>query len=238
MRSRWPPARRTSGAGWSSTSQRCSRRAAASSAPIDQARHGSPSGYGWITVVAPIVIAAPVYFAGDMTFGGLMMAVGAFNQVHASLRWFVDNIGGIADWRATLLRVAAFRSAMLKADELHDVEKRIAFAEAEAGHLTLRHIAGRFARTAAPSWPSACRRSSPASGSWSPATPARARRCSSGRSPGLWPWGSGRIGLPKGEAGHLHSAHALFPAGVAAGRCCAYPLGSRQISPRPSWPRR
>ena len=37
-----------------------------------------------------------------MTFGGLMMAVGAFNQVHSSLRWFIDNIGGIADWRATL----------------------------------------------------------------------------------------------------------------------------------------
>ena len=41
------------------------------------------AGYGWITVVAPIVIASPVYFAGDMSFGGLMMAVGAFNQVHA-----------------------------------------------------------------------------------------------------------------------------------------------------------
>ena len=106
------------------------------------------AGYGWVTVVAPIVIAAPVYFAGDMSFGGLMMAVGAFNQVHAALRWFVDNIGGIADWRATLLRVAAFRSAMLKVDELHDVEKRIAFTEAEAGHMTLRQgrgvVAGRL----------------------------------------------------------------------------------------------
>jgi putative ATP-binding cassette transporter len=60
------------------------------------------SGYGWVTIVAPIIIAAPVYFGGDMTFGGLMMAVGAFNQFHASLRWFVDNIGSIADWRATL----------------------------------------------------------------------------------------------------------------------------------------
>lgn len=80
------------------------------------------AGYGWITVVALLIIAAPIYFSGDLTFGGLMMAVGAFNQVHASLRWFVDNIGGITDWRATLLRVAAFRAAMLKVDELHDIE--------------------------------------------------------------------------------------------------------------------
>lgn len=74
------------------------------------------AGYGWMTIVAPIVIAAPVYFGGDMTFGGLMMAVGAFNQVHASLRWFVDNVGSIADWRATLMRVATFRIALLSAD--------------------------------------------------------------------------------------------------------------------------
>ena len=31
-----------------------------------------------------------------------MMAVGAFNQVQLSLRWYVDNFSSIADWRATL----------------------------------------------------------------------------------------------------------------------------------------
>ena len=140
------------------------------------------SGYGWVTVVAPIVIAAPVYFAGDMSFGGLMMAVGAFNQVHAALRWFVDNIGGIADWRATLLRVAAFRSAMLKVDELHDVEKRIAFTQVEAGHLTLDNI-----EVASPA---GCTRLADAHIDIGPGErvvvtgdPGRARRCSSGRSP-------------------------------------------------------
>lgn len=71
------------------------------------------AGYGWVTVVAPIVIASPVYFAGDLSFGGLMMAAAAFTQVHSALRWFVDNIGGIADWRATLLRVASFRLALI-----------------------------------------------------------------------------------------------------------------------------
>ena len=72
------------------------------------------AGYGWITVVAPIVIASPVYFAGDLTFGGLMMAAAAFTQVHSALRWFIDNTGAIADWRATLLRVASFRLALIR----------------------------------------------------------------------------------------------------------------------------
>ena len=69
------------------------------------------AGYGWLTLVAPILVAAPAYFAGSLSFGGLMMAAGAFIQVQSSLRWFVDNFSTIADWRATLLRVADFRRA-------------------------------------------------------------------------------------------------------------------------------
>ncbi|HEY4078965.1 MAG TPA: SbmA/BacA-like family transporter [Rhizomicrobium sp.] len=76
------------------------------------------AGYGWLTLVAPILVAAPAYFSGSISFGGLMMAVGAFNQVQQSLRWFVDNFSTIADWRATLLRVAEFRRALLVCDEL------------------------------------------------------------------------------------------------------------------------
>ena len=63
-------------------------------------------------IVAPILVAAPAYFNSGMTFGELMMLVGAFNQVQQSLRWFVDNFPGIADWRATLLRVANFRNTL------------------------------------------------------------------------------------------------------------------------------
>jgi putative ATP-binding cassette transporter len=79
------------------------------------------AGYGWLTLVAPILVAAPVYFAGNLSFGGLMMAAGAFTQVQQSLRWFVDNFSTIADWRATLLRVADFRRALCDCDLRSDV---------------------------------------------------------------------------------------------------------------------
>ncbi len=68
--------------------------------------------------MAPILVASPAYFAGNLSFGGLMMAAGAFNQVQSSLRWFVDNFSTIADWRATLLRVADFRRAVLNCDTI------------------------------------------------------------------------------------------------------------------------
>ena len=81
------------------------------------------AGYGWLTLVAPILVAAPAYFAGNLSFGGLMMAAGAFIQVQSSLRWFVDNFSTIADWRATLLRVADFRRALMRSNDLAAVPK-------------------------------------------------------------------------------------------------------------------
>jgi putative ATP-binding cassette transporter len=76
------------------------------------------SGYGWIAIIVPILVAAPGYFHGGLTIGGLMMVVGAFNQVQASLRWFVDQFPSIADWRATLRRVSAFKAALDKVDRI------------------------------------------------------------------------------------------------------------------------
>src|SRR5580698_3224360 len=70
------------------------------------------AGFGWVTNVAPILVAAPLYFTGKISFGGLMMAAAAFTQAQSSLRWFVDNFSVIADWRATLFRVASFRHAL------------------------------------------------------------------------------------------------------------------------------
>jgi putative ATP-binding cassette transporter len=80
------------------------------------------AGYGWLMLVAPILVAAPAYFSGALTFGGMMMAVGAFNQLQLSLRWYVDNFSSIADWRATLLRVAEFRRALIACDALGHVK--------------------------------------------------------------------------------------------------------------------
>ena len=98
------------------------------------------AGFGWITLVAPIIVAAPLYFQGTLSFGGLMMAAAAFNQTQSSLRWFVDNFSVIADWRATLLRVATFRRALMMADALGESESRISYEEGEPGEIVLDEL--------------------------------------------------------------------------------------------------
>ncbi len=88
------------------------------------------SGYGWLALVVPILVAAPGYFSGGLSFGGVIMVIGAFNQVQQALRWFVDNFHRIADWRATLLRVAALHDALGAPDPTGRDRGRIAVATA------------------------------------------------------------------------------------------------------------
>jgi putative ATP-binding cassette transporter len=90
------------------------------------------AGYGWCTIVAPILVAAPGYFGGDLSFGELMMIVGAFIQVQQSLRWFIDNFSTIADWRAMLQRIASFVQTVMTVDKVGATENRIEFVK-EAG---------------------------------------------------------------------------------------------------------
>src|SRR5450631_4846563 len=95
------------------------------------------AGFGWVTIVAPILVATPLYFNGKVSFGGLMMAAGAFSQAQSSLRWFVDNFSAIADWRATLLRVANFRHALIGIHEPSGFESRIEYTEGEPGVISM-----------------------------------------------------------------------------------------------------
>ena len=106
----------------SATSGACSTRRSAAVVGAMRRLSGSlarltwiTSGYGWLAIVVPILAAAPGYFSGELTIGGLMMVVGAFNQVQAALRWFVDNFPEIADWRATLASGRALHEALDRA---------------------------------------------------------------------------------------------------------------------------
>ncbi len=155
--------------------------------------------YGWMTVVAPILIASPVYFAGDISFGGLMVAVSAFNQVNASLRWFINNIGAIADWRATLMRVADFRLALNEADNLHGDEKRIEFGRNGDETMTFDGLEICTQERCTKLWDEDVTISS-GEHVIVIGEPNAGKTLFFRALAGLWPWGDGRIGLPAGEA--------------------------------------
>lgn len=161
--------------------------------------HWVTAGFGWITGIVPILVAAPLYFSGKATFGGMMMAAAAFTQVQGSLRWFVDNFGAIADWRATLLRVANFRAALAGAEPRQDEAGRIEYVDGAPGAMAfedlevatpVRRVVLQEPRVVVPAGQHLLICGVPGEGK----TPLF-RAIS-----GLWPWGSGRIVRPRGEA--------------------------------------
>jgi vitamin B12/bleomycin/antimicrobial peptide transport system ATP-binding/permease protein len=156
------------------------------------------AGVGWLAIVAPILVAAPAYFHSAMSFGELMMIVGAFNQVQQALGWFTANFSSIADWQATLLRVASFRKTLLTMDKLGESEKQIELIEWEGDSIVIDDL-----KIAAPS---GCVMLSEVHVKLKPGehvlvTGEEAHERLLFRAiAGLWPWGHGRITRPPHHA--------------------------------------
>jgi putative ATP-binding cassette transporter len=171
------------------------------------------SGYGWIAIVVPIVVASPGYFSGGLTMGGLMMVVGAFNQVQSALRWFVDQFPAIADWRATLHRVSAFKVAVDKVDAIDDTTDSIKLTRHPEGKLAFDGVGvllsdGRVVI-------------SDATAEIQPGDRVLiVGESGAGKSSlfralaGLWPWGSGTIRLPDPETMMFMPQRPYLPLGT------------------------
>ncbi len=187
------------------------------------------AGFGWVTIVAPILVAAPLYFTGKVSFGGLMMAAGAFTQAQSSLRWFIDNFSVIADWRATLLRVASFRDALINTGEPRGFESRIGYTEGDPGVFTIDNLeivssanADKLKETnvVVRAGERAVILGAPGTGK------TQLFRALAG----LWPWGSGHIGRPRGEQiFYLPRGTPYLPRGTLR-EILAYPLKSDSFS--------
>src|SRR5271166_4226750 len=153
------------------------------------------ASYGWFTIIAPVVVASPGYFGGDLSFGALMMVVGAFIQVQQSLRWFIDNFSTIADWRATLLRIASFLKTVVTMDKVGATENRIEFVEGAGGKFAFENLEV--------ATPGGCTMLSEQNVEITPGEHVLIiGERGTGKThlfraiAGLWPWGSGRVVVP------------------------------------------
>jgi vitamin B12/bleomycin/antimicrobial peptide transport system ATP-binding/permease protein len=76
------------------------------------------AGYSQAAVVFPFIMVSPAYFSNLMQLGGLMQTANAFGQVQNSLSVFVTLYRSIAEWRAVIQRLHGFEQSVAAARQL------------------------------------------------------------------------------------------------------------------------
>jgi putative ATP-binding cassette transporter len=68
--------------------------------------------YSQVSIVFPYVVVSPAYFAGKMQLGGLMQTASAFNSVQTALSFFINVYRSLAEWRSVIQRLDGFALAV------------------------------------------------------------------------------------------------------------------------------
>jgi putative ATP-binding cassette transporter len=188
------------------------------------------SGYSILSMAFPILLSAPRFILGSITLGALMQSAQAFQQLTSALSWPVDNMAGVAQWRASVERVLSLVQA------LDDLEQEIVrpdphHIKVEEGELSILKFQDLEIR----------KHNNEVIASGINAEILLGERVliqgdvASGAKlfkaiAGLWPWGSGRIVLPDGDPMFFMPPLPYLPDGTLRA-AIGYPAAIESFSP-------
>jgi len=170
-------------------------------------------GYNQVAVIFPFVVGAPRYFSGAIPLGGLIQISNAFGQVQGSLSWFIGAYSTFASWKATVDRLTGFHNAVMNAQAQQRESPGVAVEPGDGTSLTLEKVdldlpTGRTlvadANVEIPEGAHVLVRGPSGSGK---STLFRAIA-------GIWPFGGGRVRLPRGFRALFLPQRPYFPLGT------------------------
>jgi putative ATP-binding cassette transporter len=170
-------------------------------------------GYNQIAVIFPFVVGAPRYFSGAIQLGGLIQISNAFGQVQGALSWFIAAYSTFASWKATVDRLTGFHTAVKGAQEQQRENPGVSVQAGEGSALELEQVelglpTGRVLVSNAdleiPEGARVLVRGPSGSGK---STLFRAIA-------GIWPFGGGRVRLPKNFRALFLPQRPYFPLGT------------------------
>lgn len=177
------------------------------------------TAYSVLASPFPLLVAAPRYIMGLITLGALMQTAQAFQQVTAALSFPVDNLSGIAQWRASVERVMALQKALGGLEEKLG-ENRIAVRH---GGTSLQFANMRvMSHDGAPMMRAITAEITPGEHVLIGGDQQICRKLVLAVA-GLWPWGDGQVTLPAAARFAVATDRPYLPVG-ALGEAVCYPL--------------
>jgi putative ATP-binding cassette transporter len=172
--------------------------------------------YSQASVIFPYVMVSPAYFSGAMQLGGLMQTASAFNSVQTALSYFVTIYVELAEYSAVIARLSGFEDAIVAGREvalMPPVVEMLPRDEATAisiDHLHIRLPGGEPLVNAEHIVLSAGERVLVTG-------PSGAGKSTLFRAViGIWPFGSGRVTVPKDAKVMLLPQRPYFPVATLA----------------------
>jgi putative ATP-binding cassette transporter len=189
------------------------------------------NGHGALNPVVPLLLATPKYLAGDLTLGDVTQLAAAYVQVQVAISWFVDNYRRVAECYASVRRVVELADAVLGLDVTADATHGAIAQKAAIGRgveLSDLVISDRNGHALIDrirvTIPQGRRLLIAGAGGTGKSMLVRAIA-------GLWPWGEGAIGLPRGAEIAFLVARAYLPTGSLR-RVLLFPDASRHVDDR------
>ena len=188
------------------------------------------ASYSQISTIFPYVVVSPAYFSGAMQLGGLMQTGSAFSSVQSALSYFVTSYRSIAEWRAVIERLSGFDASLASAQAAAVTPPviEVVTGDTNAG-LAIDHLAVRLPNGA------------PLVAADDIVVKPGERVLVTGPSgsgkstlfraiSGIWPFGSGRVAVPKGAKAITLPQQPYFPVATLA-TAVTYPAKAGTFEP-------
>ena len=94
-------------------------------------------GYNQVSAVFPILVVSPAYLAGAITLGALMQAAAAFQRMESGFSFIITSYSRIAEWKAAMDRIAQLETALANSDRERLPGAAIGFERGEGSRVTV-----------------------------------------------------------------------------------------------------
>ena len=179
------------------------------------------ASYMQASVVFPFIMVSPAYFANVIQLGGLMQTANAFGRVQDALSVFVNVYRSLAEWRAVIERLSGFDQAVAAARAAAATPPVIGVESTDAAAVTFKDLAVRLPNGVP--LVNANDISIAAGDKVLVTGPSGAGKSTMFRAlAGIWPFGSGRVLVPKDAKVMMLPQRPYFPIAPLAA-AVAYP---------------